>query len=173
MYTEEIVKDEESVTGYLSVEEPRTCRALPCFRFSAKEISRSVSCPNVVKGFPIMRQLARFMPRVNFVRSVTKRSTSGGIVTLGKHPVRWSDVVGGGWFYTMTEDATRGVGMKTHVERDGLVFLVSAEVEHRGQRTLAAAKSRRPEVHGFGEVSLLEYGGSTAAFVNRCLVERK
>ena len=124
----------------------------PCIQFSAKEICRSMAKP-VLQDFQKVKKLARFMAGVKAVKFnyewqsedeavelrvfvdsdwagcvQTRRSTSGGVVMLGRHTLKtWSTTQptialssAEAELYAMTEGATRGMGLRTMLDEMGV-----------------------------------------------------
>ena len=117
----------------------------PTVQFAAKEVRRKMSCPTV-GDFMKLKKVVRFMTGIKEVLWEypwqdeaealilrvyadsdwagcvrTRRSTSGGVVMLGRHPLRaWSTTQGSvatssaeAELYSMCEAAARGLGLRS------------------------------------------------------------
>ena len=125
----------------------------PCVQFAAKEICRSMAKP-LLEDFQKVKKLARFMIGMKVVQfdyacqdedeaikleifvdsdwagcMRTRRSTSSGLIKLGKHTLKTWSVTQAivamssaeAELYAMTEGATRGIGLKTMIGELGVI----------------------------------------------------
>ena len=161
-------------------------------QFAAKEVCRRMSSPDE-EDFARAKRLARFIVGVvaveweypwqeeeetKVVRALvdsdwagcrrTRRSTSGGILMIGRHPVKtWSVTQATvatssaeAELYAMAEGASRGLGMKTILEELGVAHGLHHEALQGNDTTRSSCKLAGEGTAGLDEELHADAGGA-------------